>query len=70
MANRVRVMFKPQMPPEDREMFSVVLEVFGSVYRSHNADEIIILPTDRASSALKAQLAVWREDGHLSWSDA
>jgi hypothetical protein len=70
MAQRVRITFRPQIPQQDRDMFAVVLELFGTVYKSQNPDEIIILPKDRAAADLKAQLTVWQEDGHLSWSDA
>jgi len=51
-------------------MFAVVLELFGTIYRSQNPGELIILPNDRSASDLRAQLAAWQQDGALSWSDA
>jgi len=67
---RVRVTFSAQTREEEREGLSTILEVFGTVYKSHNPAEIVILPDEQGASGLRTQLTAWEEQGKLAWSDA
>ncbi|MDH4260114.1 MAG: hypothetical protein OEW16_07395 [Gammaproteobacteria bacterium] len=69
-ARRVQITFTAKVPNEDRELFAQVLEMWGTVYRSHKDAGLTVLSTADKEAELKAQLTEWANEGALSWSDA
>ena len=68
--HRLRVTFAEKVPSGDRELFAQVLELFGTVYRSHKDAELTVHSAPGKEAELKAQLTEWATEGALSWSDA
>jgi hypothetical protein len=70
MEQRARVEFASETPSEDREAFTVVLGLLGTVHESHVPNEIFVVPRPESSKDLAEQLNLWQEAGALSWSYA
>jgi hypothetical protein len=68
-AARVKVLFKQSVDLSTVQLFAVMLEVFGGVYRTQNPRSIGVVPADaRKASGLRVQLAEWEDEGAIdSW---
>jgi hypothetical protein len=68
-AARVKVIFKQSVDLSTVQLFAVMLEVFGGVYRTQNPRSIGVVPADaRKASGLRVQLAEWEHEGAIeSW---
>lgn len=71
-ASRIKVIFKQSVDLSTVQLFAVMLEVFGGVYRTHNPRSIGVIPSDaRKASGLRLQLAEWENEGAIeSWRPA
>lgn len=71
-AARIKVIFKASVDISTAQLFAVMLEVFGGVYRTQNPRAIGVIPADaRKASGLREQLAKWEEEGAIeSWRAA
>ncbi|HYY62552.1 MAG TPA: hypothetical protein VE756_14305 [Burkholderiales bacterium] len=71
-AARIKVIFKQSVDLSTVQLFAVMLEVFGGVYRTHNPRSIGVIPADaRKASGLRLQLAEWEAEGAVeSWKYA
>ncbi len=69
---RIKVIFKQSVDLSTAQLFAVMLEVFGGVYRTQNPRSIGVIPADaRKASSLREQLAAWEEEGAIeSWRAA
>ena len=68
-ATRIKVIFKQSVDLSTVQLFAVMLEVFGGVYRTQNPRSIGVVPADaRKASGLRVQLAEWEHEGAIeSW---
>jgi hypothetical protein len=68
-AARVKVIFRQSVDLSTVQLFAVMLEVFGGVYRTQNPRSIGVVPADaRKASGLRVQLAEWEHEGAIeSW---
>jgi len=68
-AARVKVIFRQSVDLSTVQLFAVMLEVFGGVYRTQNPRSIGVVPVDaRKASGLRVQLAEWENEGAIeSW---
>jgi hypothetical protein len=68
-AARIKVIFKQSVDLSTVQLFAVMLEVFGGVYRTQNPRSIGVIPADaRKASGLRLQLAEWEQEGAVeSW---
>ena len=66
---RIKVIFKQSVDLSTVQLFAVMLEVFGGVYRTQNPRSIGVIPADaRKASGLRLQLAEWENEGAIeSW---
>ena len=66
---RIKVIFKQSVDLATVQLFAVMLEVFGGVYRTQNPRSIGVIPADaRKASGLRLQLAEWENEGAIeSW---
>lgn len=71
-AARIKVIFKQSVDLSTVQLFAVMLEVFGGVYRTQNPRSIGVIPADaRKASGLRLQLAAWEQEGAVeSWRPA
>jgi hypothetical protein len=71
-AARIKVIFKQSVDLSTVQLFAVMLEVFGGVYRTQNPRSIGVIPGDaRKASGLRLQLAEWENEGAVeSWRAA
>jgi hypothetical protein len=69
---RIKVIFKQSVDLSTVQLFAVMLEVFGGVYRTQNPRSIGVIPADaRKASGLRLQLAEWEAEGAVeSWRHA
>jgi len=71
-ATRIKVIFKQSVDLSTVQLFAVMLEVFGGVYRTQNPRSIGVVPADaRKASGLRLQLAECESEGAVeSWRPA
>ena len=71
-AARIKVIFRQSVDLSTVQLFAVMLEVFGGVYRTQNPRSIGVVPADaRKASGLRVQLAEWEQEGAVeSWKPA
>lgn len=71
-ATRLKVIFKQSVDLSTVQLFAVMLEVFGGVYRTQNPRSLGVIPADaRKASGLRLQLAEWEKEGAIeSWKAA
>ena len=71
-AARIKVIFRQSVDLSTVQLFAVMLEVFGGVYRTQNPRSIGVIPADaRKASGLRLQLAEWENEGAVeSWRAA
>ena len=71
-ATRIKVIFKQSVDLSTVQLFAVMLEVFGGVYRTQTPRSIGVVPADaRKASGLRLQLAEWESEGAVeSWRPA
>jgi hypothetical protein len=68
-ATRVKVTFRQSVDLSTVQLFAVMLEVFGGVYRTQNPRSIGVIPADAGkASGLRLQLGEWEQEGAVeSW---
>jgi hypothetical protein len=71
-AGRVKVVFRESIDLPTVDMFAVVLEIFGHMYRTQDARAIVVMPPDeRKANDLRLQLEEWEKEGAVeSWNHA